>query len=240
MGEPLVPLEPETAPGSATPPEQPRYTGKHERLVQVACGIGVLLQSVRYYVTLPLVGYLLTRPLLYSVIHPSTLALVIGGAYAREGLDPLWAVIVLGTVGLALVDPLRWWAGRLYGDRIARLFLANNQKTVDRIERFTARWGTWGLVLCWFTPIPVLFVQLAAGTSGMSFRRFLLADVAGTLLWVLTVVGLGYGIGRPAVTTVKRIGHYSLYVTIAAVVVAVVIGAVRGARMANGVGQTGE
>ncbi len=212
-----------------------------EKRYAAAAAVGVLLQSVRYYATLPLLGYLLTRPLRYILIHPSTPALVIAGAYARTGRDPVWLVVVAGVASLAVVDPLRWLAGARYGDRIARLIAGGARApepgsrgdVIGRVERFVARWGTWALVLAWFTPIPLLFIQLAAGASGMSLRRFLIADVLGTLLWVLSLAGLGYAIGQPAVDTVKSIAHYSLYVTIAAVVLAVGLAGLRGARIAR-------
>lgn len=208
--------------------------GPHERWIQVACAVGVLLQTIRYYAHLPFLGYLLKRPLRYVLVYPSTVAFVEAGAYARVGRDPAWAVVLAGVASFFVVDPLRWLAGRRYGDRVATLIAGNNVAIVRRVEKFSAKWGTWGLILAWYTPIPIVLIQLAAGTAGMSFKKFVIADLAGILLWVLTVAGLGYGIGQPAVNAVKRISHYSLQVTIVAVIIAVVFGAMRARKAQRG------
>jgi membrane protein DedA with SNARE-associated domain len=47
---------------------------------------------------------------------------------------------------------------------------------------------------------------------------FLICDAIGALLWTALLVGLGYGLGQPAVDVVHRVSHYSLYVTIALVI----------------------
>ena len=77
----------EVVPAVPAVPE-PLPTGLHERLIQAACALGVLLQTIRYYAHLPFLGYLLTRPLRYVLFYPSTVALVAAGAYARVGKDP--------------------------------------------------------------------------------------------------------------------------------------------------------
>lgn len=209
---------------------------RRERLLAGAAGVGMLLQTLRYYLHLPFLGYLLTRPLRYLAVYPSTVGLVVGGAYARTGRDPLVLVLLLGLVSYEIVGPLRWLAGARYGDHVARLLAGGRARSgsgrdmVTRVERFVARWGSWALVLGWFAPVPVLLLQVAAGASGMSLRRFVLCDTTGTLLWVGTVTALGYVVGEPAVRTVQAVGHYGLYVTIAAVLVVVVVAVLRTVR----------
>jgi membrane-associated protein len=73
-------------------------------------------------------------------------------------------------------------------------------------------------------------VYVSTGISGMPLWTFILGDVIGTLLWEGLLVGLGWAIGHPAVHVVNEIGHYSLLVTIALVVVLIGLGARRGRR----------
>ena len=86
-------------------------------------------------------------------------------------------------------------------------------------------------MLAYFLPVPSAIIYAGAGWSGMSLRRFIALDLVGTLLWVGTNVGLGYGIGQSAVDVAKAISRYGLILTIALVVVVFVVAA-RRARVA--------
>ena len=78
-----------------------------------------------------------------------------------------------------------------------------------------------------FLPVPSSIVYAAAGWTGMSFRRFIVFDLAGTLAWVGLIVGLGYAVGHPAVQVAKAISHYGLLATIALAAIAVLIAVLR-------------
>jgi membrane protein DedA with SNARE-associated domain len=87
------------------------------------------------------------------------------------------------------------------------------------------------VVLAYVLPVPSTLIYAAAGWTGMSLRRFLVLDLAGTCLWVALIVGLGYGIGHPAVNVAHAISKYGLLLTLALIPAAFVIAAVRaGAR----------
>ena len=55
----------------------------------------------------------------------------------------------------------------------------------------------------------------------MRFSKFLAADVVANLLWIGTVVSLGWFLGQRGVDIAQTIGHYGLILT--GVMVAVVI-----------------
>jgi membrane protein DedA with SNARE-associated domain len=64
----------------------------------------------------------------------------------------------------------------------------------------------------------------------MSLRRFVLLDLAGTFLWVVLIVGLGYAIGHDAVNVAHAISRYGLVVTLALIPAALLVAAIRARR----------
>jgi membrane protein DedA with SNARE-associated domain len=182
---------------------------------------------------LPVVPALIgSHPLLLELISGSTLAEVTVGALSRLGQLPLWTAVAAGVPASMMFDWVYWWAGRRWGDRALHLLLGRggNARTVARrearaarLERLAERFGPAAVVLAYYLPLPTLLIYAAAGLSGMRLRTFLLLDLLGTLLWVVLVVGLGYALGHSAVDVVKRIDHYSLYLTIALVGAVVLI-----------------
>jgi membrane-associated protein len=185
----------------------------------------------------PLVPLLIgSHPLLLEILSGSTLAEVTVGAHSRLGELPLWFAVAAGVPGSMMFDWVFWWAGRRWGDRALHLVLgrdlsprgvAKREARVARLEVMVARFGPVAVLLAYYLPLPSLLTYVAAGTSGMRLRTFLVLDVIGTLLWVGPIVGLGYAIGKPAVDVVHRIDHYSTLVTIAVVVVVLGAQAVR-------------
>jgi membrane protein DedA with SNARE-associated domain len=207
----------EPDPPSPKPGVVPGFSlGRPIDRLDIACAAGMVAFVVLSYAVIPFTAYLLVHPLWHLVLTGSTSALITGGAYARVGRISMLAVIGTGVVGLAMFDPLFWLLGRRYGDQIAR-YLGKQLgmvRLVERAEAFVARFGLWAVVVAYYLPIPNLLIDVVVGASGVRMRRFLVADLVGTLLWLGMLVGLGYALGEPAVHTVKIISHYALYVTL--------------------------
>jgi membrane protein DedA with SNARE-associated domain len=160
-------------------------------------------------------------PVLLEALRASTAAMVAGGAFARVGRASLVLALVAPLLTLMMSDPFLWWAGRLWGPDVVQYLGggggARGGRRAERGLRFLERFGSWAVVLAYVLPVPSALIYAAAGWTGMSLRRFLALDLLGTSLWVGLIVGLGYGIGRPAVHVATLVSRYSLWVTIALV-----------------------
>jgi membrane-associated protein len=203
-----------------------RQIDKRQR--RVICATVLALQSLYLLVLLPAVPSLLgTNPVLLEALRGSTAAMVAGGAFARIGEASLVLALLAPLPTLMMADPFLWWAGRLWGPDVAS-FLGGRapraKRRAERTIRFSERYGSWAVVFAYILPVPSALIYATAGWTGMRLRRFLLLDLIGTSIWVALIVGLGYAIGRSAVDIAHTITHYSLLLTIALVVVAVVVG----------------
>lgn len=223
----------------AGPWSDPRlpWEGKPRR-VDIACWAAITLSGLYYLVILPwrasLVG---THPVISELLNGSTEAIVSAAAFARVGHGSLAVVLLASIPGLMKFDIIYWWAGRLWGERIIGLFTGHSKrqrrrgaKFVTRVNRW-GRWFTWpAVVLAQFVPIPNAIIYAVAGWTGMRWVTFLILDAIGSLAWAGLLAGLGWELGRRAVSVAETVSKYGLWVSIG-VIVLVVVAQMRGARL---------
>jgi membrane protein DedA with SNARE-associated domain len=169
-------------------------------------------------------------PVLLEALRGSVAAMVAGGAFARIGQASLVLALLAPLPTLMMTDPFIWWAGRLWGPDVAKYLGVQGprgKRRMERAVRFSERYGSWAVLLAYVLPVPSALIYAVAGWTGMRLRRFLLLDLAGTILWVALIVGLGYAIGRAAVHVAHEITHYSLLLTLGLVAVVVVVAVAR-------------
>lgn len=195
------------------------------RVADAAC-LGLLaFYGVYELATIPLIPSLVgTHPVLLEALQGSTAAMVAAGAFARVGRAQLWLAVAAGVFGLAALDPAIWWAGRRYGRRLADFYARRSPRqarAIEKAERVFKRWGAWAVVFAYYIPVPNNFIYAAAGETGMPLWRFVALDLAGTLLYVSSIVGLGYAIGQRAVEVATVVSRYALVSTVALILLVV-------------------
>ena len=209
------------------PWDDPRipWAGKARR-ADILCWAGIMLSGIFYYVMLPFRAELLgTHPVLSELLNGSTEAIIAAAAFARVGHGSLVVALLAAIPGLMKFDPLYWWAGRLWGERIIAMLSGKRNRGAKYMGRVD-RWGrkfTWPAVLIsQFLPIPNAIIYVIAGWAGMRLVTFIILDAIGSLLWAGMLVGLGYELGHRAVVVAQEISHYGLWVSIGLVVVIVI------------------
>jgi membrane protein DedA with SNARE-associated domain len=205
------------------------------RRAETLCLGGLAITTLYTLALIPVAPSLLgSNPVLLELLRGSTPAMVAGGAFARVGQASLLLALVAPVATLMMADPFLWWAGRIWGPKVAGNVVGNQgargRRWTERATRWSERYGSWAIVLSYVLPVPSALIYAAAGWTGMRLRRFLVLDLIGVVLWVLINVGLGYAIGQSAVDVAKAIGRYSLYVTIGIFVIIFAVAARRSGR----------
>jgi membrane-associated protein len=200
------------------------WAGK-PRLADILCWAGIMLSGISYWATLPLRAPLLgTHPVLLALLNGSTEAVVAAAAFVRVGHGSLVVVLLAGVFGVMKFDPLFWWAGRLWGERVIVLLSGRRNRGAKYMAR-VQRWGrkfTWpAVVVAPFVPIPTAIIYVIVGWAGMRLLTFIILDLIGELLWVGLLVGLGYALGHHAVVVAQTVSHYGLWISIGLIVVIV-------------------
>ncbi len=227
--EGAVPAPPPAPPADkpASTWDDPRipWSGKPRR-VDILCWAGIMLSGIFYWVLLPfrapLVG---THPVVLVLLNGSTEAIVSAAAFARIGHGSLIVVLLAAIPGLMKFDPLFWWAGRLWGERLITILSGRRNrggKYMDRVQRWGRKFTWPAVIISPFLPIPSAIIYAIAGWAGMRLLTFIILDVIGSLLWAGLLAGLGYALGHHAVVVAQAISHYGLWISIGLIVVIVV------------------
>jgi membrane-associated protein len=200
------------------------WSGKPGR-ADILCWAGIVLSGIFYWATLPFRASLVgTHPVFLVLLNGSTEGIVAAAAFARVGHGTLIVVLLAAVVGLIKFDPLFWWAGRLWGERVITLLGGRRNRGVKYMAR-VQRWGrkfTWpAMIVAQFLPIPTAIIYVVVGWAGMRLVTFIILDVIGTLLWAGMLAGLGYALGHHAVVVAQTISHYGLWISIGLVVLIV-------------------
>jgi undecaprenyl-diphosphatase len=153
---------------------------------------------------------------------PGETALLAGAALSRSGRLSLPLVIVTAIAGAILGDNLGFLIGRRGGRALVDRFGPRVGLSRDRLlqfDRFFDRHGAKTVFIARFVTGLRVFGALLAGTSGLSWGRFLLYNSTGAIAWATTFGGVGYLLAYSWQTLELWIGRSGL-VLLAAIVIA--------------------
>ncbi|MFM8945028.1 MAG: DedA family protein [Actinomycetota bacterium] len=135
-----------------------------------------------------------------GVVVPGETLVILGGFYARFGEPPLLLPLVtlVVVVFAVLGDNVGYAIGRRYGrgilERVGpRVGLSPGKLAVA--ERYYESHGGKTVFLGRFIPVVRSVGFILAGAAGLPWRRFIVYDVAGAVIWGTGHTVLGYLIG---------------------------------------------
>jgi membrane protein DedA with SNARE-associated domain len=143
---------------------------------------------------------------------PGRLLLAAAGAMAAAGHANVFIVIALGALGAMLVDQI-WYLTVTRGsnwliDVYCRM-RGRPRGGRDDAGDYFRRYGGATIVLGRFFTVVRVFVWPAAASYGVSYRRFVMLDVLGALLWASIWVLLGWFVGDQWEATAKALGGWT-------------------------------
>lgn len=126
---------------------------------------------------------------------PTSLMMLTGGAFVAAGDLTIWSVGLSAFLGAVLGDQTGYLIGRTGGsvllDRMARA--PARAAVLKKARALVDRRGGVGVFLSTWAVAPLgPWVNFVAGATGLSWRRFSVADILGECIWVTLYVGLGY------------------------------------------------
>ena len=156
---------------------------------------------------------------------PGEAVLLASGALVHRGvLEPVDAVF-FGLLGAVTGDQIGYWIGRKGGRpfvlRWGRYVLVTPSR-LGRAEAFFARHGGRAVFFARFITGLRVFGALVAGISRMPWRRFVLYNVLGGVVWVTAAVSIGYLLSASISLVERWVGRVSLLL-IAALVLALLL-----------------
>jgi membrane-associated protein len=106
-----------------------------------------------------------------------------------------WALCVVATAVAIVGNQLGYYIGRRTGHRLLTARRGGrvlNRRNLERARRFLNRRGFVAVVLARWLPWVRTLAPLIAGAAGMNSRRYLLATSVGAIVWVPSLVLVGY------------------------------------------------
>ena len=136
--------------------------------------------------------------LLIGFFFPGDSLLFTAGFLAYQGTFSLPELCIICAVAAIIGDSVGYTFGRRVG---RRLFERENstffkKKYLLSAEAFYEKHGSMTIVLARFTPIVRTFAPIVAGISNMHYRRFVIYNVVGGVLWACGVTIAGYLFGN--------------------------------------------
>ncbi len=110
-----------------------------------------------------------------------------------------WAGGAASVIGSVCAGLMGYGIAKFFGQRASTRIAS--QEEIERFRSFFDRWGSYAIILSRIMPVIPEVTTILAGLSGMNFRRFLLALIAGSLpvsflfSWMGSYSGFTPGIG---------------------------------------------
>ena len=142
------------------------------------------------------------------------------GILAARGYFNIWVLIIVAMAAAILGDSFGYSFGRYFGPRVfskddSKLF---KKEYVDRTGRFYQKYGRKTIILARFIPVIRTFAPVMAGVGKMEYKRFVLNNIIGGIVWSGGVLLLSYYLG----IRFKAIDKYFLFIIIAIILISVV------------------
>lgn len=135
--------------------------------------------------------------LVVTPILPGDSLLFAVGALCGAGAMNLPLVIVLLLIAAILGDSVNYGVGNFLGPKVfTGRYRFLKKEHLEKTHSFYERYGGKTIIIARFVPIVRTFAPFVAGVGKMTYSRFMMFNVSGALLWVLSLTLLGYAFGN--------------------------------------------
>jgi membrane-associated protein len=125
---------------------------------------------------------------------PGDSLLVTAGILAAAKVLPVGWLLSLVPLCVIAGDQVGYWIGRRAGEALYKRedSLLFKKRHLERAHSFYEKYGGKTIILARYVPIVRTFAPPVAGAAKMNYRRFVAFSVLGGILWVWSMVLIGY------------------------------------------------
>jgi len=129
---------------------------------------------------------------------PGDSVMVSAGLFAQRGYLSIGLLGSLLTAASIVGDSTGYWIGRATGPRMFRRedSLLFKRRHLIAAHQFYERHGGKAVIIARFMPVIRAFAPVVAGIGEMPYSRYVVYSIAGSVLWVWSMLLLGYSLGR--------------------------------------------
>jgi membrane-associated protein len=135
--------------------------------------------------------------LVFAPFLPGDSLLFASGAIGATGALDIWTLAAVILVSAILGDAVNYAIGSTSGKRLmAKERRLIKPSHIEKTQAFFAKHGGKAIVYARFVPIVRTFAPFVAGVAAMPYRKFAVFNVAGALVWTVSLLGAGYFFGQ--------------------------------------------
>jgi membrane protein DedA with SNARE-associated domain len=132
---------------------------------------------------------------IFGLPIPDELLLTVAGALIASGRLNLPSTVAAAFLGCLTGITMSYGVGRWVGLPVLHARFTSHRETIERAQEWFRRFGGWLLTFGYFIPGVRHVSAIAAGSSGLDYRRFAAFAYAGGAIWCSVFLGLGYFAG---------------------------------------------
>lgn len=133
------------------------------------------------------------------IIIPSELILATGGILAGQGIFSFIGAFITGLLGSVFCAIIIYYMGYFGGKGFVKKYGKYFFMKVDEVQKSNSWFDKYGLIAaCIGRNVPIVrtLVSLPIGIARLSFKKFLLYTVIGSIPWTFVFVYFGYALGN--------------------------------------------
>ena len=128
---------------------------------------------------------------------PGDTLLFIAGAFCASGAMNVWLLGALLIFAAVSGNTVNYWVGSAIGHKVfTHDYKWLDKAALQKTHAFYENHGGKTIILARFIPIVRTFAPFVAGVSEMTFGKFQVFNIAGAVLWVVSLVAGGYFFGN--------------------------------------------
>lgn len=129
---------------------------------------------------------------------PGDSLLFVAGAIAGIGALNLPLTMLVLFSAAVIGDNCNYWVGRYIGPKVFRWENSRffNRAAFDKTHDFYEKYGAMTIIIARFMPFVRTFAPFVAGVGAMTYPKYLFFDILGGIIWVGSLVTLGYLTGN--------------------------------------------
>lgn len=161
-----------------------------------------------------------------GVPFPGRIILVLAGAFVSTSREMTLAILA-GTLGLVIGDHVLYLAGARGGQSLLALYCRltlGSDLCVENTLKYFRRFGPTAILLGRYSTGVRLFAAILSGSGHIAYHRFVLLDLAGSLIYTTVWMVLGHVFSEQVEALLAWLGRQRALFLIVPLALAAVVG----------------
>ncbi len=175
------------------------------------------------YFVIFLVAFVESIPLLGMLI-PGQIVIILAGFFVKLGIFSFPAALAVASFGAVLGDMAGFAIGKRYRDKLPNWVNAFLKKEhLDKTQALIEKHSIKTIFVGRLHSLTRTITPFAAGTTSVTFRKFIAADIFSAIIWAFLSITIGFVFGKSFELAAAFIGKFILVATLITIVLIFIV-----------------